>query len=126
MIANTAGTQTNTAVIILNAIANSSLGLKIESLAIKYGVLNATMAAGTRTLKVALGVIGLVTVAIGLAAAAFDYFHISQKEAFEAIKKANENYSSQKEKLDELNNTLETTKERIEELSKQDSLTIIE
>lgn len=70
---------------------------------------------------------------IGIAITAFltlkkvlDTLGVTQKGAREKIQKATEAYDEQKKALDDLNSQLETTKNRIEELNNQDTLTLIE
>ena len=48
------------------------------------------------------------------------------KKAQESIQEATQAYEDQKNKLDELNSSLQTTKDRIEELSNKDTLTVVE
>ena len=72
-------------------------------------------------------------VPIGITVTAFltlkkvlDALGVTQKGAQEKIQKATEAYNEQKKVLDDLNSQLETTKNRIEELSNQDTLTLVE
>ena len=63
---------------------------------------------------------------ISLLVLGLDKLILTEKEAKENIEKANEAFAGQKQILDDLNSSLKTTKDRIDELNKQDTLTVIE
>ena len=66
-----------------------------------------------------------IATAVGIAVAAFNHFNVTQKEANKAIAEANDKYTEEKQKLDELNNSLKTTQDRITELQSLDSLSLV-
>ena len=57
---------------------------------------------------------------------AYDHFTISAKEAKKEIEEVNQAYEEEVQKLNELNNSLKTTTNRIKELEEQGSLTLVE
>lgn len=77
-------------------------------------------------LLLAVGIAAAVVAAIAGIVWIIDQLHTSQKEANEAISEANDKYTEEKQKLDELNNSLKTTQDRIAELQSQDSLSLVE
>jgi large-conductance mechanosensitive channel len=63
-----------------------------------------------------LGKFAAAAAVIWLVVKVIDFLHTSQAEANEAISEATKKYAEEKEKLDELNGSLKTTSDRIEEL----------
>lgn len=89
-----------------------------------------TGAAGVATFGAALytllPIIGLVVVGIYAVVKVIQALYVSADEAREKIQKATEAYEEQTSALESLNSELKTTKDRIDELNSQDSLTIVE
>lgn len=83
----------------------------------------ATFSAALYTL---LPIIGLVVVGIYAVVKVIQALYVSADEAREKIQKATEAYEEQTSALESLNSDLKTTKDRIDELNSQDSLTIVE
>lgn len=83
----------------------------------------ATFSAALYTL---LPIIGLVVVGIYAVVKVIQALYVSADEAREKIQKATEVYEEQTSALESLNSELKTTKDRIDELNSQDSLTIVE
>lgn len=83
----------------------------------------ATFSAALYTL---LPIIGLVVVGIYAVVKVIQALYVSADEAREKIQKATEAYEEQTSALESLNSELKTTKDRIDELNSQDSLTIVE
>ena len=87
-----------------------------------WGIAKARIAAMPKSVKIILAVVA----AIAALVAVFSALHTSQKEANEAIAKANDKYTEEQQKLDELNESLKTTQDRIIELQSQGSLSLVE
>lgn len=89
-----------------------------------------TGAAGVETFSAALytllPIVGLVVVGIYAVVKVIQALYVSADEAREKIQKATEAYEEQTSALESLNSELKTTKDRIDELNSQDSLTIVE
>lgn len=83
----------------------------------------ATFSAALYTL---LPIVGLVVVGIYAVVKIIQALYVSADEAREKIQKATEAYEEQTSALESLNSELKTTKDRIDELNSQDSLTIVE
>lgn len=77
-------------------------------------------------LLLTVGIAAAIVAAIAGIVWIIDQLHTSQKEANEAISEANDKYAEEQQKLDELNNSLKTTQDRIAELQSQDSLSLVE
>lgn len=73
-----------------------------------------------------LGVLVGIPLAIVAIVKIVDALVVTQKEASQAIADATQNYTDQKSKLDELNSSLEQTRQKIEELESKDSLSLVE
>ena len=89
------------------------------------GAAAATVGLGTAIASIVVP-IALVAGAAIILVKIIDHFVISQKEATENIKKANETYEEEASKLEEINNKLKTTQDRLKELQDKDSLTFVE
>ena len=109
--------------------------VKIENVknAIQFlatGAAAGTGAAGVATFSAALytllPIAGLFVVAIYAVVKIIQALYVSADEAREKIQKATEAYEEQTSALESLNSELKTTKDRIDELNSQDSLTIVE
>lgn len=120
---------------VLSLVANLSKTVKIENVknAIQFlatGAAAGTGAAGVATFSAALymllPIIGLVVVGIYAVVKVIQALYVSADEAREKIQKATEAYEEQTSALESLNSELKTTKDRIDELNSQDSLTIVE
>ena len=120
---------------VLLLVANLSKTVKIENVknAIQFsatGAAAATGAAEVETFSAALyrllPIIGLVVVGIYAVVKVIQALYVSADEAREKIQKATEAYEEQTSALESLNSELKTTKDRIDELNSQDSLTIVE
>ena len=110
--ANTAGTLAAT-------VAQTKLGAAVTAVAAKFGIALGPIGAFVAILAgVAIATAGLIKI--------IDDNIITQEEAQESIKKANEAYTEQKQIVDDLNNTLQTTKEKIDELNNKDTLSLVE
>ena len=94
------------------------------------GAAAGTGAAGVATFSAALytllPIVGLVVVGIYAVVKIIQALYVSADEAREKIQKATEAYEEQTSALESLNSELKTTKDRIDELNSQDSLTIVE
>ena len=92
--------------------------------------LQTTLAASSSTLLVSLApflpIIAAIGIAIGGLALIINSFIKTEEDARKSIEDATQAYEEQKSVVDELNSSLETTKDRIRELSLQDSLTLVE
>lgn len=120
---------------VLPLVANLSKTVRIENVknAIQFlatGAAAGTGAAGVATFSAALymllPIIGLVVVGIYAVVKVIQALYVSADEAREKIQKATEAYEEQTSALESLNSELKTTKDRIDELNSQDSLTIVE
>lgn len=120
---------------VLPLVANLSKTVRIENVknAIQFlatGTAAGTGAAGVATFSAALymllPIIGLVVVGIYAVVKVIQALYVSADEAREKIQKATEAYEEQTSALESLNSELKTTKDRIDELNSQDSLTIVE
>lgn len=120
---------------VLPLVANLSKVVKTENVknAIQFlatGAAAETGAKGIATFSAALytllPIIGLVVVGIYAVVKVIQALYVSADEAREKIQKATEAYKEQTSALESLNSELKTTKDRIDELNSQDSLTIVE
>lgn len=120
---------------VLLLVANLANTVRTENVknAIQFlatGAAAGTGAAGVATFSAALytllPIIGLVVVGIYAVVKVIQALYVSADEAREKIQKATEAYEEQTSALESLNSELKTTKDRIDELNSQDSLTIVE
>lgn len=120
---------------VLPLVANLAKTVRTENVknAIQFlvtGVAAETGAAEIATFSAALytllPIIGLVVVGIYAVVKVIQALYVSADEAREKIQKATEAYEEQTSALESLNSELKTTKDRIDELNSQDSLTIVE
>lgn len=120
---------------VLPLVANLAKTVRIENVknAIQFlatGAAAETGAAGVATFSGALytllPIIGLVVVGIYAVVKVIQALWPSADKAREKIQKATEAYEEQTSALESLNSELKTTKDRIDELNSQDSLTIVE
>lgn len=120
---------------VLPLVANLSKTVRIENVKNAIQFLATGAAAGTGAAEVAtfsaalymlLPIIGLVVVGIYAVVKVIQALYVSADEAREKIQKATEAYEEQTSALESLNSELKTTKDRIDELNSQDSLTIVE
>lgn len=120
---------------VLLLVAKLSKAVKTEDVknAIQFlatGAAAETGAEGIATFSAALytllPIIGLVVVGIYAVVKVIQALYVSADEAREKIQKATEAYEEQTSALESLNSELKTTKDRIDELNSQDSLTIVE
>lgn len=109
---NTAAEEGNIAAKIANVAITKLLTVSEGSLAAAMGI--------------TIGVLALFAAGIVAAVKIVDALIVTQKEASQAITDATQNYSDQKSKLDELNSSLEQTRQKIEELESKDSLSLVE
>ena len=77
-------------------------------------------------ISTALPLIGLITLGVTLLVNIISALVVTEEEAREKISDATQAYEDQKSALESLNSELQTTKDRIEELNNQDTLTIVE
>lgn len=120
---------------VLPLVANLAKVVRSENVknAIQFlatGAAAGTGAAGVATFSAALytllPIVGLVVVAIYAVVKIIQALYVSADEAREKIQKATEAYEEQTSALESLNSELKTTKDRIDELNNQDTLTIVE
>lgn len=120
---------------VLPLVANLSKVVRIENVKNAIQFLATGAAAGTGAAEIAtfsaalytlLPIIGLVVVGIYAVVKVIQALYVSADEAREKIQKATEAYEEQTSALESLNSELKTTKDRIDELNSQDSLTIVE
>ena len=120
---------------VLPLVANLSKVVRTENVKNAIQFLATGAAAGTGAAEVAtfsaalytlLPIIGLVVVGIYAVVKVIQALYVSADEAREKIQKATEAYEEQTSALESLNSELKTTKDRIDELNSQDSLTIVE
>lgn len=120
---------------VLPLVAHLSKVVKIENVKNAIQFLATGAAAGTGAAEIAtfsaalytlLPIIGLVVVGIYAVVKVIQALYVSADEVREKIQKATEAYEEQTSALESLNSELKTTKDRIDELNSQDSLTIVE
>lgn len=120
---------------VLPLVANLTKTVRAENVKNAIQFLATGAAAGTGAAEVAtfsaalytlLPIIGLVVVGIYAVVKVIQALYVSADEAREKIQKATEAYEEQTSALESLNSELKTTKDRIDELNSQDSLTIVE
>lgn len=120
---------------VLSLVANLAKKVRNENVKNAIQFLATGAAAGTGAGEVAtfsaalytlLPIIGLVVVGIYAVVKVIQALYVSADEAREKIQKATEAYEEQTSALESLNSELKTTKDRIDELNSQDSLTIVE
>ena len=120
---------------VLPFVANLSKVVRTENVKNAIQFLATGAAAGTGAAEIAtfsaalytlLPIIGLVVVGIYAVVKVIQALYVSADEAREKIQKATEAYEEQTSALESLNSELKTTKDRIDELNSQDSLTIVE
>ena len=120
---------------VLPLVANLSKVVRTENVKNAIQFLATGAAAGTGAAEIAtfsaalytlLPIIGLVVVGIYAVVKVIQALYVSADEAREKIQKATEVYEEQTSALESLNSELKTTKDRIDELNSQDSLTIVE
>ena len=120
---------------VLPLVANYTKVIKSENVknAIQFlatGAAAGTGATGVATFSAALStllpVIGLVVVGIYAVVKIIQALYVSAEEVREKIQKTTEAYEEQTSALESLNSELKTTKDRIDELNNQDTLTVVE
>lgn len=120
---------------VLPLVANLTKKVRTENVKNAIQFLATGAAAGTGAAEVAtfsaalytlLPIVGLVVVGIYAVVKIIQALYVSADEAREKIQKATEAYEEQTSALESLNSELKTTKDRIDELNSQDSLTIVE
>lgn len=120
---------------VLSLVANLSEVVRTENVKNAIQFLATGAAAGTEAAEIAtfsaalytlLPIIGLVVVGIYAVVKVIQALYVSADEAREKIQKATDAYEEQTSALESLNSELKTTKDRIDELNSQDSLTIVE
>lgn len=120
---------------VLPLVANLAKTVRIENVKNAIQFLATGAAAGTGAAEVAtfsaalytlLPIIGLVVVGIYAVVKVIQALYVSADKTREKIQKATEAYEEQTSALESLNSELKTTKDRIDELNSQDSLTIVE
>lgn len=84
------------------------------------------VASFSAALSALLPIIGLVVIAGAAIIAVIQAIHVNSEEAREKIQKATDAYQEQVSTLESLNSKLKTTKDRIDELNNQDTLTVVE
>lgn len=103
----------------LTAISYLTVGASAKTAAI--GITGVGTAIST-----ALPLIGLITLGVTLLVNIVSAFVVTEEEAREKISDVTQAYEDQKSALESLNSELQTTKDRIEELNNQDTLTVVE
>ena len=84
------------------------------------------VASFSAALSALLPIIGLVVIAGAAIIAVIQAIHVNSEEAREKVQKATDAYQEQVSTLESLNSKLKTTKDRIDELNNQDTLTVVE
>lgn len=84
------------------------------------------VASFSAALSALLPIIGLVVIAGAAIVTVIQAIHVNSEEAREKIQKATDAYQEQVSTLESLNSKLKTTKDRIDELNNQDTLTVVE
>lgn len=121
---------------LLPTISGLLKGVQIENVKNAISFITTGVAAGTggaagvttfaAAINTLLPVIGLVAIALFAIVKVISAIIVTEEEAREKIQEATDAYEEQKTALESLNDELKTTKERIEELNGQDTLTVVE
>ena len=114
--------------VLIKGVTSESAKNAIQFLA--TGVAAGEGAAGVATLGTAfynlLPIVGLVAIGLWGLVTVFQFLNPTADKAREKIQKATEAYEEETSTLESLNSELETTKNKIDELNKQDTLSIVE
>lgn len=108
------------------SLANAQNAVQFLATGAAAGTGAAEIATFSAALYTLLPIIGLVVVGIYAVVKIIQALWPSADKAREKIQKATEAYEEQTSALESLNSELKTTKDRIDELNSQDSLTIVE
>ena len=79
-----------------------------------------------KTMNEVLGPVGIALLAITLLSAAYDHFARGAANAADALAEAENEYEQSSAKLEQLQDELKATQDRIDELNGKDSLTVVE
>ena len=107
----------------------TTIGLLLPTIGSSVKAVTQAIAAGGLTLKTAFPILAAASVLIYGIIKVVDALHTSQKEALESIQKTTEAYKESQSDLEELNNELSTTQDRIKELqnlAESGSISIVE
>lgn len=107
----------------------TTIGLLLPTIGSSVKAVTQAVAAGGLTLKTAFPILAAASVLIYGIIKVVDALHTSQKEALESIQKTTEAYKESQSDLEELNNELSTTQDRIKELqslAESGSISIVE
>lgn len=114
----------------LNAVKNKEVGVTLKAAAanMKHAISAKAAAAGQRLLSTAMSVgpYILLAAAVAGAVAAVDYFVVTYKEQLEILDEAKAEYKETTDELKSVENELEETAKRMEELKALGALSIVE
>lgn len=121
------GTAVTAKAIIANMLENATIDQSNAKLSLKV-VLLTIIKALTGDWASILKVLAGVAIAVGVALAGWGLSEliVTQKEATQAIQESADAYKEAKDEADSLSDTLQTTKDRIEELQSMESLSFVE
>lgn len=108
------------------SLANAQNAVQFLATGAAAGTGAAGVASFSAALSALLPIIGLVVIAGAAIVAVIQAIHVNSEEAREKIQKATDAYQEQVSTLESLNSKLKTTKDRIDELNNQDTLTVVE
>lgn len=108
------------------SLANAQNAVQFLATGAAAGTGAAGVASFSAALSALLPIIGLVVIAGAAIVAVIQAIYVNSEEAREKIQKATDAYQEQVSTLESLNSKLKTTKDRIDELNNQDTLTVVE
>lgn len=108
------------------SLANAQNAVQFLATGAAAGTGAAGVASFSAALSALLPIIGLVVIAGAAIVAIIQAIYVNSEEAREKIQKATDAYQEQVSTLESLNSELKTTKDRIDELNNQDTLTVVE
>lgn len=108
------------------SLANAQNAVQFLATGAAAGTGAAGVASFSAALSALLPIIGLVVIAGAAIVAVIQAIHVNSEEAREKIQKVTDAYQEQVSTLESLNSKLKTTKDRIDELNNQDTLTVVE
>lgn len=108
------------------SLANAQNAVQFLATGAAAGTGEVGVASFSAALSALLPIIGLVVIAGAAIIAVIQAIHVNSEEAREKVQKATDAYQEQVSTLESLNSKLKTTKDRIDELNNQDTLTVVE
>lgn len=108
------------------SLANAQNAVQFLATGAAAGTGAAGVASFSAALSALLPIIGLVVIAGAAIIAVIQAIYVNSEEARAKIQKATDAYQEQVTTLESLNSELKTTKDRIDELNNQDTLTVVE